>query len=101
MSSSPFHHIALNCDAHTQNEVQKCLAATGYREPNLYVLELLQVPLRGRSQRHDLLELTVDNPKAASGVSARRASTHADLKRWLSGDHSSNNTWRQELHQPA
>jgi glyoxylase I family protein len=102
MAPSPFHHIALNCDAHTQNDVHKRLIASGYREPNLYVLEHGYCKsLYAADPNGMILELTVDNPEAAAGASARRASAHADLKRWLAGDHSSNNTWRQELRQPA
>ena len=48
-----------------------------------------------------ILELTVDNPEAAEGAGRRRATAHADLKRWLAGDHTSNNTWRAAQHQPV
>jgi hypothetical protein len=41
----------------------------------------------------------VDAPDAAQGASARRATAHAELKRWLAGDHTSNNTWRSAVHQ--
>lgn len=99
MPASPFHHIALNCDARTQNQVKKRLEAAGYKEPNLYTLahgyctSLYAVDPNGM-----ILELTVDSPDAAQGASARRATAHADLKRWLAGDHASNNTWRSAQH---
>lgn len=102
MPASPFHHIALNCDARTQNEVEKRLKAAGYREPNMYVLEHGYCrSLYAADPNGMILELTVDNPEASAGSSARRATAHADLKRWLAGDHTSNNTWRQATHQPA
>jgi len=102
MPASPFHHIALNCDARTQNEVHERLLAAGYREPNLYVLEHGYCrSLYAADPSGMILELTVDNPEAAAGAGARRASAHADLRRWMAGDHSSNNTFRQAQHQPA
>src|SRR5271155_3576612 len=39
MPASPFHHIALNVDAETQQAIEKRLAAAGYKEPRTYVLE--------------------------------------------------------------
>src|SRR5467141_3829177 len=53
--STPFHHIALKCDAETQNQVKERLEAAGYREPASFVLEhgYLHVALRHRSQRVD------------------------------------------------
>lgn len=102
MPATPFHHIALNVDAATQHAVRQRLEAEGYREPNLYILEhgyctsLYAVDPNGM-----ILELTVDNPKAASEAAQRRATAHADLKRWLAGDHTSNNTWRSQFHQMA
>ena len=100
MPPSPFHHIALNCDAEIQSQVEARLKAAGYRESNLYVLEhgycrsLYAVDPNGM-----ILELVVDNPRAAEGAQRRRASAHVDLKRWLAGDHTSNNTFRSEVHQ--
>ena len=43
-----------------------------------------------------IIELTVDHPDVATINATRRASAHADLDRWLAGDHSSNNTYRPE-----
>lgn len=102
MAASPFHHIALNCDAATQNAVEKRLRAVGYREPNLYVLEHGYCrSLYATDPNGMILELAVDDPAAAKGAGARRASAHAELKRWLAGDHSSNNTFRSDQHQHA
>jgi hypothetical protein len=41
-----------------------------------------------------LLELTADHPDASAIAATRAASAHDDLARWLSGDHTSNNTYR-------
>jgi hypothetical protein len=42
-----------------------------------------------------LFEICVD-PDYVEEIRARRsASAHADLRRWLSGDHTTNNDWRQ------
>jgi catechol 2,3-dioxygenase-like lactoylglutathione lyase family enzyme len=97
MPETPFHHIALNVDAETQAAVQARLAAAGYREPQTYVLEhgycrsLYAVDPDGM-----IVELTCDVPAAVKPevVEARRERAHAELARWLAGDHTSNNTYR-------
>ena len=99
MPASPFHHIALSCDARTQDQVRQRLEAAGYREPNLFVLEHGYCKsLYATDPNGMILELTVDHPEAAKGANRRRATAHADLKRWLAGDHSSNNTFRAGVH---
>jgi glyoxylase I family protein len=40
------------------------------------------------------VEFTVDHPEAERINATRRTSAHADLSRWLGGDHTSNNTYR-------
>jgi glyoxylase I family protein len=50
----------------------RSLAAAGYKEP----------------------QFTLDNPEAVELSEERRSRAHAELKRWLAGDHSSNNTYR-------
>lgn len=100
MPASPFHHIALNCDAQTQDRVKKRLEGAGFKAPNLYVLEHGYCKsLYATDPNGMILELTVDNPEAAKGARRRRATAHGDLKRWLAGDHSSNNTFRAAVHQ--
>jgi glyoxylase I family protein len=95
MPASPFHHVALSVDARTQDQVKQRLEAAGYQEPGLYVLEHGYCKsLYATDPNGMILELTVDNPEAAQGASHRRATAHADLKRWLAGDRSSNNTFR-------
>ena len=97
MPDTPFHHIALNVGADTQAAVESRLAAAGYRAPATYVLEhgycrsLYAVDPNGM-----IVELTCDVPAAVQpeAVKARQARAHAELARWLAGDHTSNNTFR-------
>ena len=86
MPATPFHHIALKCDAETQNQVKERLAAAGYQEPDSFVLE--------HGYCTSLVELTVDAPNADRIVADRRNDAHSELKRWLAGDHRSNNLYR-------
>jgi hypothetical protein len=41
-----------------------------------------------------ILEFTLDNPEAMELSEKRRAQAHSELKRWLAGDHTSNNSYR-------
>jgi glyoxylase I family protein len=41
-----------------------------------------------------IVEFTCDDPRAALGEADRRANAHAELKRWLAGDRSTNNDFR-------
>jgi len=97
MPDTPFHHIALQVDAATQAAVESRLAAAGYTAPQTYVLEhgycrsLYAVDPSGM-----IVELTCDMPSAVvpEVVKARHDRAHAELQRWLAGDHTSNNTYR-------
>lgn len=95
MPASPFHHIALNVDKETQQGIEQRLAAAGYREPQTYVLEhgycrsVYVVDPNGM-----ILEFTLDHPMVNQINQTRRSRAHADLKRWLAGDHTNNNTYR-------
>lgn len=95
MPESPFHHIALNVDAQTQAGIeQRCIAA-GLTEPNFYVLEHGYCrSVYVKDPNGMTVEFTLDHPKADQIAVTRRATAHADLKRWLGGDHTSNNTYR-------
>ncbi len=95
MPPSPFHHIALNVDKETQDGIERRLAEAGYREPQTYVLEhgycrsVYAVDPNGMT-----VEFTLDAPSAQQINKDRKASAHADLKRWMGGDHTTNNTYR-------
>ena len=41
-----------------------------------------------------LLEFTLDVPEAADIATERAADAHETLRRWLAGDHTSNNAYR-------
>ena len=96
MPVSPFHHIALNCEAKFQSDVKKRLADAGYKEPQMYTLEHgYCTSLYATDPNGMTLELTVDHPEAATDAVGRRAMAHAELKRWLGGDRHSNNNFRE------
>lgn len=102
MAASPFHHIALNVDQATQAMVEERVRKAGFKEPNFYVLEHGYCrSIYVTDPNGMILELTTDNPDAATDQDRRRAAAHAELKRWLAGDHTSNNTYRALSHQHA
>ena len=95
MPASPFHHIALNVDKETQEGIEKRLAAAGYKEPQTFVLEHGYCRSVYVNDPNGLiLEFTLDSPKVKEINRDRLATAHADLKRWMAGDHTSNNTYR-------
>jgi catechol 2,3-dioxygenase-like lactoylglutathione lyase family enzyme len=97
MPASPFHHIALNVSQETQEAVAARLAAAGYEAPRTYILEHGYCrSLYVEDPNGMLLELTADAPAALAPavVAGKVRDAHADLARWLAGDHTSNNTYR-------
>ncbi len=97
MPSSPFHHIAVNVDAKTQQEVEKRLRAAGFVEPQMYVLEHGYCrSVYATDPNGMILEMTADAPEVGAGAAERQAKAHDELKRWLGGDHHNNNTFRPD-----
>ncbi len=95
MPASPFHHIALKVDAQVQQDIERRLRERGYQEPNIYVLEHGYCrSLYATDPDGMIVEFTVDHPDVEKINATRKASAHADLKRWLGGDHKSNNMFR-------
>ena len=95
MPSSPFHHIALNVDKETQQGIEKRLEASGFREPQMFVLEHGYCRSVYVTDPNDMiLEFTLDNPEAGKTQLERRKNARSELKRWLAGDHTSNNSYR-------
>jgi catechol 2,3-dioxygenase-like lactoylglutathione lyase family enzyme len=95
MPQSPFHHIALKCDPKTQADIRHRLAAAGYTEPRMYVLQHGYCESLYVTDPNGLtIELTVDDQRADEIGATRRADAHTELKRWLAGDRTSNNTYR-------
>jgi glyoxylase I family protein len=99
MAFSPFHHIALNVDAETQKAIEGRIKAAGYTEPGSFVLEHGYCRSVYVTDPNGLiLEFTLDAPGADKINADRLVDAHATLKRWLAGDHTSNNTYRPEHH---
>jgi len=95
MPMSPFHHIALAVDAQTQAALEKRIADAGIKPPNTFVLEHGYCRSVYVTDPNGLiLEFTLDHPDAQKISSDRRADAHKELKRWLAGNHTSNNTYR-------
>jgi len=95
LPSSPFIHIALKSDKRNQEAIQERLVKAGYKEPQMYVLEHGYCRSLYVKDPNDLiLEFTVDHKDVKKIDKVRRASAHDDLKRWLGGDHTSNNMFR-------
>jgi catechol 2,3-dioxygenase-like lactoylglutathione lyase family enzyme len=95
MPATPFHHIALKVDEETQAGIEKRIAEAGYKPPSTYVIEHGYCRSVYVTDPNGLiLEFTRDHPKADEINAANRATAHAELRRWLAGDHTSNNTYR-------
>jgi glyoxylase I family protein len=95
IAETPFHHIALKVDKLTHEEIEKRIKAAGYTEPDTFVLEhgyCRSVYIKDPNGM--LLEFTLDAPNADQIAQDRKADAHATLKRWLKGDHTSNNMYR-------
>jgi catechol 2,3-dioxygenase-like lactoylglutathione lyase family enzyme len=95
MPPTPFHHIALKVDTATQKAIESRVQAAGIKEPETYVLDhgycrsLYVVDPNGM-----ICEFTCDHPDAEKINAQRRTDAHSELKRWLGGDHRSNNMFR-------
>ena len=95
LPGSPFRHIALNVDEQTQKGIEQRLAAAGYEAPRTFVLEHGYCRSVYVTDPNDMIvEFTLDNPEADKTAALRQANARAELKRWLAGDHRSNNTYR-------
>jgi catechol 2,3-dioxygenase-like lactoylglutathione lyase family enzyme len=95
MPETPFRHIALKVDEDVQSGIERRLKAAGYQSPKIYVLEHGYCrSLYAEDPDGMLLEFTVDHPEVEKINVMRSTTAHADLKRWLGGDHTSNNTYR-------
>lgn len=89
---SPFRHIAMKVDQATQDGIRDRLTAAGYSEPRAYTLDHgYCYSLYATDPSGLIIEFTVDHKNVDAINSERRASAHADLARWLSGDHAPNN----------
>ena len=97
LPASPFRHIALNVDKETQAELEARIAKAGLQPPQTYTLEhgyCRSVYVEDPDGM--IVEFTCDDPRAAAGDAYRRSIAHAELKRWLAGDHTTNNDFRHD-----
>ncbi|WP_329456488.1 VOC family protein [Streptomyces sp. NBC_01497] len=95
MPHSPFQHIALKVTAEVQDGIAARLKEADWEPEETYVLEHGYCrSLYTRDPNGLLLEFTLDAPGIETSDAERRRSAHDDLKSWLAGDHTSNNTYR-------
>ena len=100
LAGSPFRHVALNVDEETQAELEKRIKDAGLEAT--YVLEhgycrsVYVVDPDGM-----IVEFTRDAEHADQINAIRAKDAHSELKRWLAGDHTSNNNYRAEEHEAA
>jgi glyoxylase I family protein len=95
MPFTPFHHIALNVDKETQAGIEKRLKDAGYQEPQSFVLEHGYCrSVYVTDPNGMIVEFTLDHPDAVNINRNALSKAHSELKRWLGGDHTSNNTYR-------
>lgn len=89
---SGFRHIAMKVDQATQDGIRDRLAASGVKEPQTYILDHgYCYSLYVFDPANLLIEFTVDHEDVEKINAERLGTAHADLKRWLAGDHSPNN----------
>jgi len=95
MPPTPFHHLALKVDRATQDAIVKRLKEAGYDEPKSFVLEHGYCKsVYATDPNGMIVEFTLDHPDVEKINATRRADARAELKRWLAGNHQSNNTYR-------
>ncbi|MGH8227468.1 MAG: VOC family protein [Steroidobacteraceae bacterium] len=95
MPPSPFHHIALKVDRETQQGIERRLAEAGIGAPRSYVLEHGYCRSVYVTDPDGMIcEFTLDHPEVDKIGRAQLAKAHGELRRWLAGDHTSNNTYR-------
>lgn len=95
LTPSPFRHIALQVDAEGQAELERRLRAANWKPKGTYVLEHGYCrSLYTEDPNGMLVEFTVDSPAVDEIAVERTADAHDTLKRWLAGDHTSNNSYR-------
>jgi glyoxylase I family protein len=95
LTASPFRHIALKVTPELQQQIHDRLTAADWKPDGTYVLEHGYCrSLYTEDPNGLLLEFTVDVDNADEIAVERRADAHETLKRWLAGDHTSNNVYR-------
>ena len=86
-------HVAFECDGATQAAIKQRLEDAGH---DIRVTDHgYCVSLYVDDPNNLRLEFTVDHPRIGAIRAQQNGSAHADLKRWLSGDHAVNNEMRE------
>jgi catechol 2,3-dioxygenase-like lactoylglutathione lyase family enzyme len=96
VQTSPFVHLALRCDAETQQGIRERLAAAGHVEPKVRTIDhgyCVSMYVSDELNRVRL-EFTVDRADAEVINAHQLEVAHGELARWLGGDHTSNNRYR-------
>ena len=91
-TASPFVHLALAVDEETHQAIAWKLESNGIPVTEInhgYCRSLYVTDPNGL-----FLEFTLDPPDVAVINRVQAARAHDELKRWLKGDHRSNNDWR-------
>jgi glyoxylase I family protein len=95
LTPSPFRHIALKVDAEGQDELHRRLKAANWKPQGTYVLDHGYCrSLYTEDPNGMRIEFTVDVPEVDEIATLRASDAHETLKRWLAGDHTSNNMYR-------
>jgi glyoxylase I family protein len=95
LTPSPFRHIALKVTPELQGQIHGRLTEAEWKPDGTYVLEHGYCrSLYTEDPNGLLLEFTADVSNADDIAADRRADAHETLKRWLGGDHTSNNVYR-------
>ena len=89
---SGFRHLAMKVDQTTQDGIRDRLAEAGVAEPQTYILNHgYCYSLYCSDPSGLLIEFTVDHDEIDEINSDKVLTAHADLKKWLEGDHTPNN----------
>jgi glyoxylase I family protein len=95
MPATPFVHLALKTDRATQDAAWQRLVDAGYKEPDIFMLDHGYCrSIYAHDPNGMIVEYTVDPDDIEKIAAHKRATAHAELARWLGGDHRSNNTFR-------
>jgi len=89
---SGFRHLAMKVDQATQDGIRDRLASAGITEPQTYILNHgYCYSLYCSDPSGLLIEFTVDHDEIDEINNDKALTAHADLKKWLDGDHTPNN----------
>jgi glyoxylase I family protein len=95
VTPTPFRHIAMKVDADGQAELERRLKDADWKPDMTFVLDHGYCrSLYTEDPSGLLVEFTVDADNADEIAEERAADAHETLKRWLAGDHTSNNVYR-------